>query len=212
MSSWLSGRPPSLRTMASRLRLLTACSSAVPSRTRLDETGLEPAVSSPSTIHTSLSRSSSSSFSSIMLPIRPYFRNCFVPSWSDESVLNIELMTASSDHHVFMRIAVSCFRDGSDSAHGNGYLESQRLTMPASSAAGMFSWRTMLMVFRAFFSPSGRVFGRIGESVLDVSSTCSSRKWQRQSTRAVYVGRSRSWVQTEVRDTIRCLVSDEEML
>lgn len=187
ISAFPNGRPPSLKTIASLLRLLAACSSAVPSRTRLDETCRDPAVSSPSTIQTSLSQSFSSSwsFSSIILPINPYFRNCFAPSGCEERVLKIELITASSDHHVFMRITTSCFRDGSVRAHGNGYLDSHRLTIPASKAAGMFSCRAMFMVFRAFFSPRGRVLGRMGEIVEEVSSTCSSRKWHRQSTSAV---------------------------
>lgn len=200
MSSFPSGCPPSLKTMASLRRLRTACSSAVPSRTRRPEYRLDPAVSSPSIIHTSLS-TSSSSFSSIMLPIKPCFRNCFVPSGWDERVPNIELMTGSSVHQDFIRITTSCRRDGSASAHGNGYLVSHRLSTPASNAAGISSCRMALSIPRAFFSPSGLVFGRMGDTVVQVSSVCSSRKLHRQSTMAVYVGRSFSRTHTEVRET-----------
>jgi hypothetical protein len=116
-------------------------------------------------------------------------------------VLNIELMRVSSDHHVFMSITTSCRRDGSESAHGKGYFESQRLTIPASSAAGTLSGRIKLSVPSAFFSPRGLVLGKIGDIVEDVSSVCSLRKLQRHSTRATYVGRSCSRAHTEVRET-----------
>lgn len=59
----------------------------------------------------------------------------------------------------------------------------------------------MLSALRAFFSPSGRVLGKMCETVVLVSSTCSSRKLHRQSTRALYVGGSLSREDTEVRFT-----------
>lgn len=114
---------------------------------------------------------------------------------------NIELMTGSSVHQDFIRITTSCRRDGSASAHGNGYFVSHRLSTPASNAAGMSSCRTALSMLRAFFSPSGLVFGRMGDTVVQVSSVCSSRKLQRQSTIAVYVGGSFNRTHTEVRET-----------
>lgn len=184
MSSLPSGRPPSLKTMASLLRLRTTCSSAVRSRGLLVVMCLEPAVSSPSTIHTSLSVSSWS-FSSIMLPMRPYLRSCLAPSGCVESVLKIALMTASSDHHVLIRMTTSWRRDGSERAHGNGYFASHRVITPASKAAGIFSCNMIFNTFKALFSPRGLVFGRMGDTVVEVSSTCSSRKWQRQLTIAV---------------------------
>lgn len=116
-------------------------------------------------------------------------------------VLKIELMTASSVHQDFIRITKSCLRDGSANAHGNGYLDSHRLTTPASSAADTFSCMTMLSVFKAFLSPKGLVFGRIGDTVVLVSSVCSSRKLHRHSTRALYIVTSRSRVHTEVLET-----------
>ena len=137
-----------------------------------------------------------------MLPIRPYFRNCFIASGWDVNVLNIELMTASSDHHVFMRITTCSRLGGSEIAQGNGYLLSHRLTRPASRAAGIFSGNRMLRMCNAFFSPGGLVFGRMGEFVVDVSSLCSSRRLRRQLIRAVNVVRSPSRLQIEVRDTI----------
>lgn len=136
-----------------------------------------------------------------MLPINPYFRSCLFPSGFDEMVLKIELMTASSVHHDFIKITISCLRDGSASAHGNGYLDNHRLTTPASSAAGMSSWMIRLSVFNAFFSPMGLVFGRIGDIVVQVSSLCSSRKLHRHSTRALYVAISRNRAHTEVLET-----------
>jgi hypothetical protein len=41
----------------------------------------------------------------------------------------------------------------------------------------------------------------MGETVPEVFSSCSSRKLTRQSTKAVYVGRSFSREHTEVRET-----------
>lgn len=67
----------------------------------------------------------------------------------------------------------------------------------------MFSGNTILSVLSAFLSPGGLVFGRMGDIVVPVSSTCSSRKLQRQSIRAVYVGRSLSRLDTVVRETVK---------
>lgn len=73
--------------------------------------------------------------------------------------------------------------------------------MPASNASGMFSGNNMFKTFNAFFSPIGRVFGRMGELVVEVFSACSSSKLQRQLIMAVKVGRSASRVHIEVRVT-----------
>jgi hypothetical protein len=100
-----------------------------------------------------------------------------------------------------MSITTSCRREGSVVAHGKGYLASHRLTTPASSAAGVFSCRSIFKVLKAFFSPRGRVWGNMGETVPEVFSSCSSRKLTRQSTKAVYVGRSFSREHTDVRET-----------
>lgn len=97
----------------------------------------------------------------------------------------MELITESSVYHVFVKTTTSTLLDSSWVAHGNGYFESHRLITPASSAAGIFSLRIMSRVFRAFFSPCGRVLGRMGETVLLFSSLCSARKLQRQLTSAV---------------------------
>ena len=117
-------------------------------------------------------------------------------------VLKIELITASSVHQDFIRITKSCLRDGSANAHGNGYRDSHRLTTPASSATEMFSRRIMSSVFKALFSPTGLVLGRIGEMVVHVSSVCSSRRLHKHSIRALYVEISRRRVHTEVLETI----------
>lgn len=58
-------------------------------------------------------------------------------------------------------------------------------------------------MFSAFFSPIGRVFGKMGELVVDVFSTCSSSKLQRQLIMAVKVGTSASRLQMEVRVTTK---------
>lgn len=100
-------------------------------------------------------------------------------------MLKIELMTASSDHQVFMRITTSRRRQGSANAHGKGYLQSHRLMIPASNASGTFSGNNRFKILSAFFSPIGLVFGRMGEFVVVVFSACSSRKLQRQLIRAV---------------------------
>jgi hypothetical protein len=137
-----------------------------------------------------------------MLPISPCFRSCLIPSGCEESELKIELMTTSSDHHVFMRITTSRRREGLAIAHGNGYLQSHRLMIPASNAPGMFSGNKTFRIFRAFFSPIGRVLGKMGELVVDVFSTCSSSRLQRQFMMAVKVGTSASREQIEVRVTV----------
>ena len=100
-------------------------------------------------------------------------------------MLKIELMTASCDHHVFIRITTFRRREGSVCAHGKGYLQSHRLMIPASSASGTFSGNSIFMIESAFFSPMGLVFGRMGEFVKDVLSRCSDRKLHKQLTRAV---------------------------
>jgi hypothetical protein len=96
----------------------------------------------------------------------------------------------SSDHQLFINKTTLRLLDSSLAVQGNGYFDSHRLTTPASKAAGTFSLSILLRILKAFFSPRGLVLGRIGDIVVEVSSVCSSRKLQRQSTTAVYVGRS----------------------
>lgn len=74
--------------------------------------------------------------------------------------------------------------------------------IPASNAPGMFSGNKTFRIFRAFFSPIGRVLGKMGELVVDVFSTCSSSRLQRQFMMAVKVGTSASREQIEVRVTV----------
>jgi hypothetical protein len=57
--------------------------------------------------------------------------------------------------------------------------------IPASNASGTFSGNSIFMTERAFLSPIGLVFGRMGEFVKDVLSRCSDRKLHKQLTRAL---------------------------